>query len=449
LEELVLSVKRHIQETIKLSYPVVIGQFGLVLMGVVDTLVVGGLGAASLAAASISNSLFFLIAIVGIGISYAVSPIVAISVGANKKEDCSNIFRQSHLVTFLAAIILMIVIMLLSEFLIYFNQPPDVARLASSYMKILAVSVIPLLFFQTNKQFIEGLSVMKPSMVILIAANVVNAFFNVGLVYGKFGLPRMGFNGSSTATLLARTFMAASLTYYIFKAQNFKELGLGFSLKKLDTYIIKKLLALGVPSGVQYFFEVGAFSFAVIMVGWLGTKQLAAHQIAINLASVSFMCAVGISTAGGIRVGNAVGREDIKETRRAGFSALILSGSMMACFAIIFILFNRLLPSLYIRDNEVIAYASSLLIIVALFQVSDGVQAVGIGVLRGLTDVKGPTVITFVAYWVIALPIGYLLGFIFKFGVQGVWVGLLIGLSSSALMLTLRFNSKSRKRVPL
>jgi MATE family multidrug resistance protein len=198
---------------------------------------------------------------------------------------------------------------------------------------------------------------------------------------------------------------------------------------------------------MQYFFEVGAFSFAVVMVGWLGTKPQAAHQIAISLASISFMAVLGISVAGSIRVGNAVGMKDIQETRRAGFTASLLGASTMLVSGIVFILFRNFLPTLYVNDQEVISYASSLLIIAALFQISDGTQAVGIGILRGLTDVKIPTVITFVAYWIVGLPVGYLLGFTFKMGVQGVWYGLLIALTTSAILLTLRFNSRSKSIV--
>jgi MATE family multidrug resistance protein len=185
------------------------------------------------------------------------------------------------------------------------------------------------------------------------------------------------------------------------------------------------------------------------MVGWLGTKQLAAHQVAINLASISFMGALGISAAGSIRVGNAVGRKDIPETRRAGFSAIILSASFMFICGLIFVLLRSELPKLYINDETVISFASSILLIAALFQLSDGTQAVGIGILRGLTDVKGPTIITFIAYWVIGLPVGYVLGFIMQVGVVGVWIGLLIGLTASALMLTLRFHFKSKRLVEL
>jgi MATE family multidrug resistance protein len=276
---------------------------------------------------------------------------------------------------------------------------------------------------------------------------LVNAFVNWVLIFGNLGFPELALNGAGWATFASRVFMAIALMGFVMSNKFFKQYDVSFHYRSINWPIIKKILSLGLPSGMQYFFEVGAFSFAVVMVGWLGTKPQAAHQIAISLASISFMAVLGISVAGSIRVGNAVGMKDIQETRRAGFTASLLGASTMLVSGIVFILFRNFLPTLYVNDQEVISYASSLLIIAALFQISDGTQAVGIGILRGLTDVKIPTVITFVAYWIVGLPVGYLLGFTFKMGVQGVWYGLLIALTTSAILLTLRFNSRSKSIV--
>jgi MATE family multidrug resistance protein len=211
--------------------------------------------------------------------------------------------------------------------------------------------------------------------------------------------------------------------------------------------MIKKILKIGIPGGLQYFFEVGAFVGSAIIIGWLGTKDLAAHQIAINLASISFMCAMGISAAAAIRVGNAVGRNDRVGVRSAGLVAFLLTAAVMSLFGLIFIIFRSFLPTLYIEDPEVIRIAASLLVIAALFQLSDGTQAVGLGALRGIADAKIPMIITFIAYWVIGLPGGYLLGFIFNFGVQGIWFSLFVALTASAFMLSIRFNLKSKQQV--
>jgi MATE family multidrug resistance protein len=255
----------------------------------------------------------------------------------------------------------------------------------------------------------------------------------------------MKLDGAGWATFASRVFMALALMAFVMNNKSFKRYDVSFHFKSINKKVIKKILSLGLPSGLQYFFEVGAFSFAVIMVGWLGTNQLAAHQIAISLASISFMVMLGISVAGSIRVGNAVGMKDIEETRRAGFTAQILGAAIMLVSGLVFIIFRNFLPTLYVSDEVVISYASSLLIIAALFQISDGVQAIGIGILRGLTDVKIPTAITFIAYWIVGLPVGYLLGFNFELGVQGVWIGLLLGLTTSAILLTLRFNLRSKQ----
>lgn len=419
------------------------------MMGVVDSIMVGSLGPAPLAAASLGNSLTILIFIIGIGVSFAVTPLVAISVGAKKYSECGIYFRQSLLVNLIFGFILMAVVGLGSELLIYFDQPDDVIYLARSYTKILALGGLPVMLFQTYKQFIEGLSVMKPAMVFTILANFVNAFVNWTLIFGNLGFPAMGLDGAGWATFASRTFLAAGMLVYVMNKKSFKQYDVTFHFKNINIPVIKKILALGLPSGFQYFFEIGAFAFAVIMIGWLGTDQLAAHQIAINLASISFMVVLGLSMSGGIRVGNAVGKQNIRQVRRAGFTSLVIAACVMTVSGLIFIILKDFLPTLYIDNESVISIASSLLVIAALFQLSDGVQAVGIGILRGLTDVKIPTAITFIAYWIVGLPVGYLLGFTFGMDVEGVWIGLLAGLTTSAVLLTLRFNNKSKRIVKI
>lgn len=434
----------EIEKTLKIAYPVIIGQLGFIMMGVVDSIMVGSIGAIPLAGATLANSLFILLFIIGLGISIAVTPLVAIAVGGNRYEECGVLFRQSLLVNMITGVVLALLIIISSNFLVYIDQPPEVVGQAQSYSRILGLSVIPSMLFASYKQFIEGFSVMKPAMIVVLLANLINILVNWILIFGKLGFPALGLNGAGWATFISRVFMALVIMVYVMRSGRFKKYDVTFHFKSINRKIIRKILALGLPGGIQYFFEVGAFSFAVVMVGWLGTNQLAAHQIAINLASISFMSAVGVSAAGSIRVGNAVGKKSIGETRRAGFTAIIISASIMSCFGIAFVLLRDILPRLYIDNPAVISFASSVLVIAALFQISDGVQAVGIGILRGLMDVKAPTLITFIAYWIIALPIGYLLGFVFGYGIIGVWVGLFLGLTSSALMLTLRFSRKSK-----
>jgi MATE family multidrug resistance protein len=439
--------KSYIQKTLSLAYPVIIGQLGLIMMGVVDSIMVGELGAVPLAAASLSNSLIFIVLIIAIGNSIAVTPLVAILVGAKKSDECGVYFRQSLLVNLVMGFLVFLIILVGVNYLHLLGQSFSVQQKAKSYMIIIGLSIFPLMIFQTYKQFIEGLSIMRPAMIITLAANLINVFANWVLIFGKLGFPRLELDGAGWATFLSRLFMAISLMIFVMYNKRFRIYEVSFHFRSLNFHVIRRILSVGLPSGFQYFFEVGAFSFAVIMIGWIGANELAAHQIAISLASVSFMGVLGISQAGGILVGNAVGEQSVQLVRKSGFTAIALGMIWMSVSGIIFILFRNHLPFIFIRDEAVIRIASQLLIIAALFQLSDGIQAVGIGILRGLTDVKGPTVITFVAYWIISLPIGYLLAFQFGYGVIGVWIGLLIGLTCSAIMLTLRFNYKSRKLI--
>lgn len=441
------SYSKHIKETILLADPVMIGQLGFMMMGVVDSLMVGEIGAAPLAAASLGNSLTMVIFIVSLGVAIAVTPLVAISNGAGNQKECEKYFKQSILVNIIFGLITLTVIVIISYFIQFLDQPQEVVNQASSYTRILGLSIIPVLLFHSYKQFIEGLSFTKPAMYFSILANLVNAFTNWLLIYGNLGFPQLGLDGAGWATLMSRIFMAVGLFIYTNRSINFRNYNMLPVVHSIDFPTIKKILKLGLPSGFQYLFEVGAFSFAVVMVGWIGTKPLAAHQIAINLASISFMIVLGISSAGGIRVGDALGKKDFVNVRTAGITALVLGVSLMTLFGIVFMSLNKYLPTLYIKDNEVILIASSLIIIAAIFQIFDGAQAVGIGILRGLTDVKVPTLITFIAYWIIGLPSAYLFGFVFDFGVSGIWVGLLISLASSASMLTVRFIRKTRQLV--
>ena len=438
------NIKEEISNTFKLAYPIMIGQLGIIMMGVVDSMMVGQLGPVPLAAASLGNSLIFLVLIIGIGCSVVISPIIAILVGGKRYSECGTYFRQSLLVNVVLSFIMLGIILLGVNFIQYLDQPPEVVELSIIYMTIVGLSAVPLMIYQTYKQFIEGLSIMKPAMIIAILANLINAFANWVLIFGKFGFPVLGIAGAAWATFASRVFMALAIMFYVMRNDKFKQYDVNFHFRKLDFPIIKKILSLGLPSGFQYFFEVGAFTFAVIMIGWIGANELAAHQIAINLASISFMVVLGISQAASIRVGNAMGEQSVSKIRKAGFTGIIFGASTMFLAGITFIILNDFLPTLYINDKSVIEIASRLLIIAALFQLSDGTQAVGIGVLRGLTDVKGPTIITFIAYWVISLPIAYLLAFNFNLGVDGVWIGLFVGLTASALMLTFRFNYKSK-----
>lgn len=439
-----MTLNTHIKETLKLAVPISVGQLGHVMLGVVDSMMVGKVGSASLAAASLVNGIFFLILVIGIGLSMAATPLIAIAKGSGKFDDCGKILNHSLAANIIFSIALMAVTFGFSFFIPYLNQPGEVVKEAIPYLQVLSLSVIPFILFQTYRQFLEGLSIPTPPMYVAILANLLNAFLNWIFIYGHFGFPAWGLFGAGVATTLTRWMMSATLLYFVLNYKKVNVYKPQIKLSELDYSLIKKLINIGLPSGFQYFLEVAAFAFAAIMIGWLGKAQLAAHQIAINLASITYMIILGISSAGTIRVGEAVGQKNIVQIRRAGFSALGFATLLMTFFGVSFILFRNFFPTLYINEIEVIDVASQLLIIAALFQIFDGMQAVGIGVLRGLTDTKIPMLISFATYWVIGIPISIILGFYFKLGAVGVWIGLLLGLASLGTTLLFRFNIKSR-----
>ncbi len=442
-----LSLRTHIKETIKLSIPVSIGQLGHIMMGVVDSLMVGHVGSVPLAASALVNGLFFLVLVIGIGMSMAITPLVAIARGQKNYDDCGIVLRQGIIVNVTTALILFVLVYSLSFVIKYFDQPQDVVVYAESYCRIIACSIFPFMIFQIYRQFLEGLSDVHAPMYIAIAANIFNALFNWVLIFGKFGIEPMELDGAGWSTFGTRSLMAFALMLYVIRGEKYKKFDTSLNFRSINRKIINKLVSIGLPSGMQYFLEVAAFACAAIMIGWISANDLAAHQIALNLASVTYMMILGISAAGTIRVSSAVGEKNITKTRRAGFSALMLAAFVMLFFAIIFIAAKSILPTFYVNETEVIELASQLLIAAALFQVSDGVQATCLGVLRGLTDVKAPMLFTFAAYWLLGIPVGYYLAFKMGLNTMGVWIGFIISLSSLAILLVYRFNKKSKTRI--
>jgi MATE family multidrug resistance protein len=294
------------------------------------------------------------------------------------------------------------------------------------------------------KQYSDGLSFTKPSAIITILALLLNIFLNWVLIYGHFGLPRLELLGAGIATCISRLAMAVSMYIYVKKVHLYKSF-LHLKQHEHDRKYLFQIFKIGLPSGFQYFFEVGAFAFAAIMIGWISEYAMAAHQVAINVASVTYMIATGISAGGSIAVGDALGRKNKKDLNEAGRAALIMGTIFMGFCALLMAAFAPYIIALYTTDPLVSGMAVNLLYIAALFQLSDGIQCVGLGVLRGIGDTKIPTIITIVAYWVIGIPIGYYLGFHFGWSLYGVWFALLIGLSFSAILLSTRFLKESRE----
>ncbi len=438
------NIKQNLKETIKLAIPLSLGQFGHILMGIVDTIMVGGLGAASLAAAALVNGIFAILMVFGIGLSIAITPLAAVEKGAKRTTEFGGLLSNSLLINVTAAMILAAILFFGAGILGYLNQPVEVVKAGIPYLKIIGISIIPIMFFQTYRQFLEGISDAKPPMYINLLANLANAFLNWVLIYGKFGFPELGLNGAGLATLCTRGLMALSLYLYVRRSKKYIGVVSKTSFSSFDITKIKKLLSIGLPSGLQLITEVAAFSFIGIMIGWIGTVELAAHQVALNLASATFMVMLGISAAGTIRVGNAVGEKNNQKIRSAGFSSIILCISIMFVFAILLIIFKDLLPYAYISDYKVVKVVSKLIIIAAIFQIFDGLQASSAGVLRGLTDVKFPMFVIFAAYWIIGIPFGAYLCFYANFGLYGIWIGIVAALIFVGSVLFFRFNKLSK-----
>ncbi|GAB5525738.1 MAG: MATE family efflux transporter [Roseivirga sp.] len=441
-----LSYKDNFSKTLKIAYPVMLSQIGHILVGIIDSLMVGQLGPEPLAASSFANSVFSVFLMFGIGLSFGITPLVAQADGKKDEGTITRVLRQGIILCIVAGFVLFLGLGLVYYALPYLGQTKEVVSLGEPYYLIIASSIIPLMIFQNFKQFAEGLSVTKQIMFITIAANLINVLFNYLLIFGNMGFPELGLNGAGWATLISRIFMMIAGCWFVLKGRPFSRFRDGFNLLKAKAGYFKPMLQIGVPAGTQFLFEVGAFSMAAVMMGWIGDKELAAHQIAIGLVALSYMAATGISAASTVRIGNLIGQSDGVNLFRTGNANFALSLFVMSACAVIFVLVHDVVPGFYINDPEVIRIAASLIIIAGFFQLSDGVQVVGLGNLRGMSDVKVPTVITLVAYWGLAMPVSYIFGFVLDFGPEGIWYGLLTGLTTAAVLLYFRFKRLSKKR---
>ena len=424
-----------------------LGQLGHVLVALADNLMVGQLGAAELAAVSLGNSLIFIALSLGIGFSFAITPLIAEADGANDIDAGRDYFQPGVIMCTLNGILLFFLLLLAKPILYALNQPPEVVALAIPYMEIVAFSLIPLMTFQAFKQFADGLSQTKYAMYATLVSNIVNIIFNYLLIYGFWIFPRLELEGAAIGTLISRFFMLWFLWFILKRKTKFAQYFTTFKRDHLNKNVFKRLFALGFPTALQMFFEVAIFTATIFLAGILGTNPQAANQIALNLSSMTFMIAVGLGVTATIRVGNQKGMHNYKELRRIALSTFLLIFIIQSIFALMFILTKDILPTFYLDNVEVIVLASQLLIVSAIFQLSDGIQVVVLGALRGLQDVKVPTIICFIAYWIIGFPISYYFGKAEQLGSMGIWLGLLAGLTASAIMLYIRFNYLSKKLI--
>ena len=442
-------INNHIKNTIYLAWPLVITQVGYIITGMVDTVFLGKIGAAEQAACILSNNLYILLLVFGIGVSYATTPLVT---SANQNMDLlkkASLFKNSIFLNVSVSIICFIVLFLSSGLLKYMHQPEDVIKLAVPFFNVLIFSMIPISLFFTCKQYCEGLSNTRMALFISIIGNVINIVLNYLLIYGKFGFPELGYIGSAWASFISRVFMGFSFLYLIFKSPVTKEISAVYNRVKINKKELFHLAKIGLNAGLQLTFEVAAFVIAGLMAGTFGKEQIDAHGIALSIAAFTYMFAIGISSASSIRVGIYKAQDNWLEIKQAAFSSIKLVMLIMGGFAILFLMINNFLPKVFSSDLQIVNLASKLLIIAALFQLFDGIQVTIVGILRGLEDFKIPTLISLVGYWIIALPLAYWLAFILKLETVGVWIGLLVSLIFAAIVLFWRLNYLINKNLKI
>jgi len=438
----------HTKETIYLAWPLVITQVGHIITGMVDTIFVGRIGPTEQAACILSNNLYVLLLVFGIGVSYASTPLVTDAHQNNDVLKKAALFKNSLFINLFVAVVCFVILFLSSGVLKYMQQPMEVVVLAVPFFDVLIFSMIPVSLFFTCKQYCEGLGNTRMALIISVAGNLLNIILNYVLIYGKYGFPELGYLGAAWASFIARVFMGVSFLIFIFRSPITKEINAVYKQVKINWIELKNLARIGLNAGLQFTFEVAAFAIAGLMAGTFGKEQIDAHGIALSIAAFTYMFASGISSAATIRISVYNAQQNWLEIKNAGFTALKLVLIVMGGFGLLFLIFSTILPLGFSNEIQIIELASKLLIIAAMFQLFDGIQVVAIGALRGLEDVKYPTVITLVGYWLIALPLAYLLAFTFKMETVGIWIALLAALVFVAVALFWRFNYLVKKNLP-
>lgn len=446
LTKLYTKYKPFYADNLRLAMPIVVSQLGHTLVHLADSVIVGHFaGTIQLAAVSLVNSLFMLILVLGLGISYGLTPLIAQENGRKNYDECGKLLSNSLIINILTSIVLYIFVHFGTLLVIdHIGQSPEVVAYAKPYLGYLALSILPLMIFQTFKQFAEGLGFTKQAMFVSIWGNLLNIILGIIFVKGMFGIAPMGVKGVGLSTLIDRTLMAIAMSVYVLRSKYFKEYVRSFRIGLIDKVRSLKIAKIGTPVALQYSFEISAFSGAAILIGIIGAVEQAAHQVAINLASVTYMMASGIASAATIKTGNNFGKKHFSDLRKSAIASYHVILMFMTVTALMFIFASNYLPYIYTEDNAVINIAAQLLIIAGFFQLFDGTQVVGLGVLRGIGDVNVPTLITFIAYWVIGIPLGYLLGIKLGLGVNGIWYGLTFGLLTASTLLYFRFQNKTK-----
>jgi MATE family multidrug resistance protein len=420
-----------------LAGPIIVNQLGQIGMHTADTIMVGPLGPGPLAAVGLGSALHSLVLIMGMGAVMGMAPLVSQAYGAGEVAECRRLFVQGSWFALLVSVPLALYCLFGRELSLLLGQDRVVAELTGGYMSALALSIPPALLFVAARQYLEGMGHATAPMVVTFLGLALNVAANRVLIYGVEGwIPALGVVGTGWATTIVRCSMLLGIG--VFLATHRSLYPLREAALRPDAGTLRQVLRVGAPVGAQFGLEVGLFSFAAVMMGWLGAVELAAHQVTINIAATTFMVALGVSIAGSIRVGQHIGAGRVRSVRRAVTATYLLGVGFMACCAAVFVLAPRWLIGLYTPHPEIIAVGAQLLLLAAAFQVFDGGQVAGVGVLRGAADTRGPMLVAAFGYWVVGLPIAYVLAFHARLGAVGVWTGLAVGLAAVAVLLAWR-----------
>lgn len=433
-------------KTIKLAIPVIIGELAQMALHIIDTAMVGAISYKQLAAASLVINAMNIPFVIGLGMTISVSQMVSMAHGRRDSQLVSHYLYNGFVLCGTTAVLIATGLIFGRSVLNSLGQDPEVVRYALPFMQLMGLSIIPLLLFMTLKQFTDGLELTRTAMLISLSGMPVNILLNWLLIYGNWGFPRLELNGAGWSTLITRTLMFAALALVILRHRTFaRYIAVSRTQWKLRRKTMRELLFIGVPSSLQIGMEAGAFAVSGIIIGTIGAVAQAAHQIALSCASFTFMVSLGLAQAGSIRVSNAYGRSDWQKIAVIGKSTLVVALIYGTFCAIMFILFRHQLPLLFNKDAAVLELAALLVLLAAVFQISDSTQAIGAGLMRGIKDVKYPTMLITIAYWIIGIPVGYLFAFVFDMGAAGMWLGLITGLTMASLFLISRFLKVSAK----
>ena len=430
---MVLLTSSDLRAMLRLAVPVAAVQLGIMAMGVVDTIMVGHLSPAALAAVALGNLYFFIAGIFGQGTLMALDPVIAQGVGARDEEAISRALQRGLVLALALTIFTCATFVPVEWVLVALKQPPEVVPDAASYVRIAIPGVFPFYAFIVFRQSLQAMHRVAPVLWTVLLANLLNAGLNWVFIYGNLGSPALGVAGSSIATSVSRWAMALAVLS-ISGRQVWHHLT-PWRPETLAIEPLRRMLRLGLPIGVQYLLEYGAFAAAALLMGVLGTTQMAAHQIAINLASFTFMVPLGVSTATAVLVGHAIGAGNEEQARRSAVAGIFIGASFMCASALGFHFFPTVLARLYTGNADVIVLAAMLIPIAGVFQVFDGIQAVAAGVLRGIGDTHAPAIINVVGFWLIGLPVSWVLAFRLGGGAVGLWWGIVVGLAAVALIL--------------